>query len=153
MFKILVADDSRFQIALLTQGLQENGFEVVVAQDACQAGMVARRTAPDAIVLDINMPGGSGIEVLRRLRRSLKTQSIPVVVVSGTSDSEVRNDAMKLGVTDFLAKPVDLNQLCRVLSGLLDNAKAPAQELPGRLPVGLGQTSGSTIAIQVHKGE
>jgi two-component system, OmpR family, response regulator len=69
MFKILVADDSHFQIALLTTALQEKGFEVVVAQDACQAGMVARRTAPDAIVLDINMPGGSGIEVLRRLRR------------------------------------------------------------------------------------
>ena len=126
MFKILVADDSHFQIALLTKALQEKGFEVVVAQDACQAGMVARRTAPDAIVLDINMPGGSGIEVLRRLRRSLKTQSIPVVVVSGSSDSDVRNDAMKLGVTDFLAKPVDLDQLCKVLSGLCDPVKAPA---------------------------
>jgi two-component system response regulator PrrA len=60
MFRILVADDSHFQIALLTKALQEKGFEVVVAQDACQAGMAARRTAPDAIVLDINMPGGSG---------------------------------------------------------------------------------------------
>ena len=126
MFKILVADDSRFQIALLTKVLQEKGFEVVVAQDACQAGMVARRTAPDAIVLDINMPGGSGIEVLRRLRRSLKTQSIPVVVVSGSSGTDVRNAAMELGVTDFLAKPVDLDQLCRVLSGLFDRVKTPA---------------------------
>jgi CheY-like chemotaxis protein len=88
--------------------------------------MVARRTAPDAIVLDINMPGGSGIEVLRRLRRSLKTQNIPVVVVSGSSDADVRNAAMELGVADFLAKPVDLNQLCSVLSGLLDRVKTPA---------------------------
>jgi CheY-like chemotaxis protein len=88
--------------------------------------MVARRTAPDAIVLDINMPGGSGIEVLRRLRRSLKTQSIPVVVVSGSIDSDVRNAAMELGVTNFLAKPVDLDQLCRILSGFFDPAKAPA---------------------------
>jgi DNA-binding response OmpR family regulator len=106
--------------------LQAKAFEVVVAQDACQAGMVARRTASDAIVLDTNMPGGSSIEVLRRLRRSLKTQSIPVVVVSGTSDSDVRSAAMELGVTDFLAKPVDLDQLCGVLSGLFDRVKAPA---------------------------
>ena len=126
MSKILVADDSRFQIALLTKALQDKGFEVVVAEDACQAGMVARRTAPDAIVLDINMPGGSGLEVVRRLRCSLKTQSIPVVVVSGSCDSDVRKVAMELGVTDFLAKPVDLDQLCRVLSGLFDPVKAPA---------------------------
>jgi CheY-like chemotaxis protein len=124
MPKILVADDSRFQVALLTNALQENGFEVVVAQDACQAGMVARRTAPDAIVLDINMPGGSGIEVLKRLRHSTKTQGIPVVVATGSSDSGVREAAMELGVVNFLTKPVDLNQLCRILRELVD-VKAP----------------------------
>ncbi|MFZ0732151.1 MAG: response regulator [Candidatus Sulfotelmatobacter sp.] len=124
MPKILVADDSRFQIALLTRALQNNGFEVVVAQDACQAGMVALRTAPDAIVLDINMPGGSGIDVLKRLKRSVKTQGIPVVVVSGSCDSEVRNAAAKLGVADFLAKPVDVDQLYGVLSQLLIRVKA-----------------------------
>lgn len=119
MSKILVADDSRFQVALLTKALQEKGFEVVAAQDALQAGMVALRTAPDAIVLDINMPGGSGIEVLKRLKRSTKTQRIPVVVVSGSDDSDVRQIAMELGVADFLTKPVDLDQLCTTLSGLL----------------------------------
>jgi len=119
MSKILVADDSRFQVALLTKALQEKGFEVVAAQDALQAGMVALRTAPDAIVLDINMPGGSGIEVLKRLRRSTKTQRIPVVVVSGSDDSDVRQVAMELGVADFLTKPVDLDQLCRAMSNLL----------------------------------
>ena len=119
MSKILVADDSRFQVALLTRALQEKGFEVVTAQDALQAGMVALRAAPDAIVLDINMPGGSGIEVLKRLRRSTKTRSIPVVVVSGSGDSDIRQVAQDLGVADFLAKPVDLDQLCRALSNLL----------------------------------
>lgn len=119
MSKILVADDSRFQVALLTQALQEKGFEVVAAQDALQAGMVALRAAPDAIVLDINMPGGSGIEVLKRLRHSTKTQRIPVVVVSGSGDSDIRQVALDLGVADFLAKPVDLDQLCNALTNLL----------------------------------
>lgn len=67
MSKILIADDSRFQVAMLTKALEENGFEVVCAVDALQAWMTALRAVPDAIVLDINMPGGSGIEVLRRL--------------------------------------------------------------------------------------
>ncbi len=119
MSKILIADDSRFQIALLTAALRERGFEVVVAEDAMQAGMIALRTAPDAIVLDINMPGGSGIEVLKRLKRSTKTQRIPVVIVSGSNDSDVRQVAMKLGVADFLPKPVDVDQLGKALSDLL----------------------------------
>ncbi len=72
MAKILIADDSRFQVALLSKALEESGFEVLCALDALQAWMIALRSAPDAIVLDINMPGGSGIEVLRKLRISTK---------------------------------------------------------------------------------
>jgi CheY-like chemotaxis protein len=119
MPKILIADDSRFQVTLLTMALQERGYEVLAAQDACQAGMVALRTAPDAIILDINMPGGSGIEVLKRLKRSIKTQRIPVVVVSGSGDSNVRQLLLELGVAHFLAKPVNLDELCSALSSLL----------------------------------
>jgi CheY-like chemotaxis protein len=119
MSRILVADDSRFQIALLSAGLRDMGFEVVVAEDALQAGMIAQRTAPDAIVLDINMPGGSGIEVLKRLRRSTKTRRIPVVIVSGSNDADVRQVAMELGIADFLSKPVDVDELGKTLSDLL----------------------------------
>jgi CheY-like chemotaxis protein len=121
MLRILVADDSRFQILLLSQALQKKGFEVLTAQDAMQTGMFALRTVPDAIVLDINMPGGTGIEVLKRLKRSTKTRNIPVVVVSGTNDASIRQVALDLGVADFLPKPVDLDQLCSTLSALLSN--------------------------------
>jgi CheY-like chemotaxis protein len=88
-----------------------------------QVGMVALRTASDAIVLDINMPGGSGIEVLKRLRRSTKTQKIPVVIVSGNGDSVMRQVAIELGVADFLPKPVDLDQLCSVLTSLMSTGR------------------------------
>ncbi len=119
MPKILVADDSRFQVALLRSGLEGKGFEVVIAQDAMQAGMIAMRTVPDAIVLDINMPGGSGIEVLKRLKHSSKTTHIPVVVVSGNTDEDIAQVARQLGVAEFLAKPVDIDQLALVLGNLL----------------------------------
>ena len=59
MPKILIADDSRFQVTL--GALEYKGFEVVVAEDAMQAGMFALRTVPDAIILDLSMPGGSGV--------------------------------------------------------------------------------------------
>jgi CheY-like chemotaxis protein len=122
MSKILIADDSRFQITMLTKSLEENGFEVVSALDALQAWMIALRTAPDAIVLDINMPGGSGIEVLRRLRVSTKTQHIPVIVLSGSKDLSVEQVAKDLGAVQFLHKPIDPLQLCAAFSRLLSPA-------------------------------
>jgi two-component system OmpR family response regulator len=125
MSKILIVDDSRFQIELLSQALQEKGFEIVIAEDAMQAGIAVRRTPPDAIVLDINIPGGSGIEVLKRLRRSGKTENIPVVVVSGNQDSETHQAALKLGVAEFLTKPVDLEKLTKLLSDLASVSSEP----------------------------
>ena len=119
MSKVLVADDSRFQVQLLKTALEQKGFEVVVAMDAAQTGILALRQAPDAIVLDVNMPGGSGIEVLKRLKRSTKTQRIPVVIVSGNQDAEVRQRAKELGVAVCFVKPVDTDQLCDTLRGLL----------------------------------
>jgi CheY-like chemotaxis protein len=119
MSKILIADDSRFQVALLRTGLEEKGFEVVVAEDAMQAGMFALHSAPDAIVLDLSMPGGSGIEVLKRLKRSTKTKSIPVVIVTGSSDPDLRQIAQAIGSADYFEKPVDLDQLGRTPSGLV----------------------------------
>jgi CheY-like chemotaxis protein len=58
------------------------------------------------------MPGGTGIEVLKRLRMSARTQHIPAVVVSGSSEPNVESTVKKLGACDFLQKPVDLDQLC-----------------------------------------
>ena len=69
MAKILVADDSRFQVQLLSSYLIANGHKVTTAMDALQASMTAMRELPDAIVLDINMPGGTGFEVLKRIQQ------------------------------------------------------------------------------------
>jgi CheY-like chemotaxis protein len=62
------------------------------------------------------MPGGSGIEALKTLRRSTKTQHITAVVVSGSSDLDEREIAMDLSGADFLPKPVDTDELCWLLS-------------------------------------
>ena len=117
MPKILVADDSRFQVELLSNWLSEKGATVVVAGDALQAWMKALRTEPDAIILDINMPGGTGLEVLKRLRLSAKTQHIPVIVVSSNQESE--QSARSLGAAEFLPKPLDSELLAQALTRLL----------------------------------
>jgi CheY-like chemotaxis protein len=117
MAKILVADDSRFQVQLLSSYLTANGHKVISALDALQASMTAMRELPDAIVLDINMPGGTGFEVLKRLRNSTKTCHIPVVIVSGNkmNPEHVKN----IGAAGFLHKPVDAEALCAALNQVL----------------------------------
>ena len=117
MPKILIADDSRFQVTL--GALEYKGFEVVVAEDAMQAGMFALRTVPDAIILDLSMPGGSGVDVLKRLKRSTKTRNIPVIIVTASDDADLQEVTRQVGSADFFHKPVDLDQLARNLSDLL----------------------------------
>jgi len=119
MAKVLIADDSRFQVQMVASWLTPKGFEVIFAVDALQTWMTALRSNPDVILLDINMPGGTGIEVLKRLRMSSKTQHIPVIVVSGEENPGIEAKARSLGADEFLHKPVDQEQLCASVDRIL----------------------------------
>jgi len=119
MPKILIADDSRFQREVLASFLKPKGFEAVFAVDALQAWMTALRSNPQLILLDINMPGGTGMEVLKRLRMSTKTRHIPVVVVSGEESPETESTVRGLGAVDYLRKPVEEDQLCAAVERAL----------------------------------
>jgi len=119
MPKILIADDSRFQRQVLASFLSSKGFEEIFAEDALQAWMVALRSLPQLILLDINMPGGTGMEVLKRLRMSTKTQHIPVIVISSEEDPNTESTARNLGAVDFLRKPVEQEQLCAAVDRAL----------------------------------
>ena len=119
MAKVLIADDSRFQRQLLASLLLPRKFEIIYAVDALQAWMAALRSTPDLILLDINMPCGTGIEVLKRLRVSSKTQQIPVIVVSSDERTTTEAMARQLGALDFLHKPVDQQRLCAAVDRAL----------------------------------
>ncbi len=116
MPKILIADDSPFQRQLLAAFLSPGDFEPVFAGDALQAWMAALRSSPQLILLDINMPAGTGLEVLKRLKMSIKTQHIPVIVVSSEEDPATESMARSLGAMNFLHKPVEQEQLCAAVN-------------------------------------
>lgn len=116
--KILIADDDRVVVTYLSAGLRKLGFEVDVALDTMQAVMKAVRNAPDAIVLDIQMPGGTGITALERFSASTHTQTTPVIVITGSATPEVRDQALALGAVDCLQKPVDVTALAERLRAL-----------------------------------
>ena len=124
---ILIADDDRVQVLLLSKHLMKKGIEVAGAYDAMQAFSTVMKKPFDAVLLDINMPAGTGYEVLRRMRASLRTSLIPVVVISGSIRADEEEKVRALGADGFLKKPVDLEQLDRVLAGLLGAPEAPGQ--------------------------
>jgi CheY-like chemotaxis protein len=106
--RILVADDDLIVVHLVASLLRAKGHTVVPVFDAMQAFMFAMRAPmPDAIILDINMPGGTGVEALKRLKASLNTALIPVIVLSGTTDAQMPDKVKALGADMFLHKPVD----------------------------------------------
>ena len=98
----------------------------MVAHDAMQALMSAMRSPPDAIVLDIQMPGGTGLEALRKLKTSTKTSSIPVIVLSGSGTKDTPREVTELGADEFLLKPVDPEALYQALCRATGQAPAPS---------------------------
>ena len=117
--KILIADDDRVTLETLGAQLRGAGFQILTAMDAMQAFMVAQRSAPDAVLLDIQMPGGTGLDTLKRLRTSSKTQAIPVIAISGLKDPQTSKQALALGAVEFFPKPVDFERLRATLNRLV----------------------------------
>lgn len=120
MANILVVDDDRVLSHLIASLLRGKGHKVMTAFDAVQAMMMAiRAPLPDAIILDINMPGGSGEDTLRKLKMSTKTAQIPVIVLSGSIDDEGRTRVRALGADAALAKPLVPEDLFSALESAL----------------------------------
>jgi two-component system, OmpR family, response regulator CpxR len=136
--KILIADDDQIQNLMLSTSLRARGFKVTIAQDAIQAWMAAVRTSPDAIILDIQMPGGTGYAVLKQLKSSSKTSQIPVIVLSGSIDPNAVETVKQLGADQFLRKPADMPSLLSALSQLLGIASEGPVKVPDE-PRALGQ--------------
>jgi CheY-like chemotaxis protein len=121
---ILVADDDPVMVGLLTAELRAHGFTVMVAVDVIQTMMTIRRSPPAALVLDIMMPGGTGIEVLKRLKASGSMATIPVLAISASSEPGLSEKTKGLGADEFLRKPLNLDQVCTILDRLVGRAPA-----------------------------
>jgi two-component system, cell cycle response regulator len=128
-YRILIADDDPVMAATLSGVLKARGYGVVLARDAMQAVMFAVQQQPHAILLDFNMPAGTGLGALTRLQASARTSSIPVIVVTGSTDMTLPATVRAEGAKGFFKKPVDLDALCARLEELLPSktpSSAPA---------------------------
>jgi len=120
MAKILIVDDSPTELHVLAKILQQAGHEALTAADG-EAGIVAAKTqGPDAILMDVVMPGINGFQATRKLSRDPKTQHIPVVMVTTKDQDTDREWGLRQGAKGYLVKPVDGRELLQKLTELLD---------------------------------
>lgn len=109
--KVLIIDDSIDVHRLLTARLRSEPIEILNASNGREGIRVAEEIVPSLILLDLDMPELDGFEVLRQLKSDPKTDAIPVLVLSGMTDSQDKVTAFDLGAIDYVTKPFDIIEL------------------------------------------
>lgn len=117
--RILVVDDTPANVKLLSDLLTYKGYEVVTAASGTEALEKVETGRPDLVLLDIMMPGMNGYEVCRTIRKNPATEILPVVMVTSLDPTEERINGLQAGADDFLAKPVDEQELLVRVRSLL----------------------------------
>ena len=111
--RILIVDDEPDVLELLSVYFSDGRFEVMTAQQGADAVMIANFHRPDAVLLDILMPGMDGVQVLRAIRAMDST--IPVVMVTANADEKIARDTLTMGAFDYVPKPFEFDVLDRVV--------------------------------------
>ena len=113
MVRVLVVDDEPGARELLTEFVTAKGYEVITASNGEEALRRVKEDRPHLILLDVNMPRMSGLEVLRRVREI--DQEVGVIMVTALHEEETGRQALTLGAFDYITKPLDLRYLERSL--------------------------------------
>ena len=126
--KILVVDDERAVRDSLRRALELEGYEIELAGDGREAlERLESNSQPDALILDLLMPGVDGLEVCRRIRRSGST--VPVLMLTARDEVENRVAGLDAGADDYVTKPFALEELLARLRALLRRATGGADEV------------------------
>ena len=108
---VLIVDDDPTTCALTATVLEREGYRTRACHGGEEALAVVAREPVSLVLLDVMMPGMDGFEVCAALRRSERSKSLPVILLTGRDDIDTRLEGMQSGVTEFLAKPVTRHEL------------------------------------------
>ena len=117
--RILLVDDDRLVLATLGAELKARGYELLLASSGEEGVRVAREQSPDLVVMDVRMPGMSGIEAARAIRES---GGAPALFLSAFDESEIVGQAVAQGALGYLVKPVGANQLVPAIEAAIARA-------------------------------
>ena len=122
--RILVVDDDPVILRLLKVNFEMEGYGVYCAENGNEAIEVATRERPDIILLDVMMPGMSGLDAAKALRAQDETREIPIVFVSAKAQSLDVKAGMDVGAVGYVTKPFDPVELVQTVEGLLPQKRA-----------------------------
>jgi len=118
-FTILIVDDDPDIVRLIKACLSKNNYKILEASNGESAMDLVASKHPDLVVLDVNMPGLSGLEVCRNLRADKKTQNIPIIILSARKDDIDKVLGLEFGADDYVTKPFNVNELVLRIKGVL----------------------------------
>ena len=143
---ILVVDDDRLVLAALSRGLRDAGYRVSAAADGESALKIVDEDAPDLALLDMRMPGMSGIELARQLR-----ERVPFLFLSAYGDTDTVREAAEQGALGYLVKPLDIGQILPSLQAALMRAAeiGTLREKESQLTTALATSRDTAMALGV----
>ncbi len=125
--KVLLVDDDTELVELMNKVLEEDGrFEVRIATNGFDAGMMVKEYRPDLIVLDVMLPDINGKEVCHRVRGDNTLEDVRILCISGMIEDDKIQELKLSGADDFLHKPFDIEELIDRMCGLLEMEPASA---------------------------
>lgn len=119
VYKILVVDDEKDIVEVISKRLSQEGFEPIPAYDGEEALIKVKETSPDVILLDLTMPKLNGFEVLKRVREEYKDKWIPVIIVSANADLESVKKSYNLEADHYLTKPCSMENVVRGINTMI----------------------------------
>ncbi len=145
---VLIIDDIPENLSLLHDALDEAGYTVLVATNGESALQRARQSRPDVILLDAMMPGMDGFEVARRLKADFSTQHIPIVFMTGLTETEHVVAAFAAGGADYVTKPIRPQEVLARIAAHMQNARQMKQARSA-----LDAFGQATVALRHNNGQ
>jgi len=143
MPRVLVVDDDRGVLHVVGKSLSMLEVDVLTAASAAEALQKLSDERPDAVLLDIVLPDGSGLDVFRKIRDA--DRRLPVIYITAADDSETAIEAMQLGAFDYLTKPLDLPSLNELVTRAIETRRM--MNVPVAIPTGNAKGNGDTDAF------
>jgi two-component system, response regulator RegA len=125
---LLLVDDDEIYCDVLARALEKRGFAVTCAHDVSDALVLIGSRVPEYAVIDLRMPGGSGLDLVAKL--TAIDPAIRVVVLTGYASIVTAVEAIKLGATHYLTKPADADQIVAAFSRQNGDVNVPLEETP-----------------------
>ena len=123
MSKILIIEDEPDTAKVVAKRLTQSSFEVVVAIDAYEGVKFVHKERPDLVILDLMLPAGGGLSVLKNMRMTAEIRYIPVVVLTGIKNEDYKQQILDEGVEAYLEKPYEPDVLISTIQDILKKQK------------------------------